>query len=59
MKESYLIYKFSKGGHTYTATGSNRWEARMSVELAHHVDLAGATYQVIRKSNVLYTGIEK
>jgi len=59
MKESYLIYKFIKDGHTYTASGANRWEARLNIELAHHVDLTGAAFQVISKNHVLYTGIEK
>lgn len=59
MKIDFLVYKFSKNGHTYTIVAENRTMARWNVERAHHVDLSGAKYQELRKGTVIRSGIEK
>lgn len=57
MKTSYLLYKFTTlEGHTYTVMAENLLAAQWNVELAHHVDLAGALYRVIRNNQIVRVG---
>lgn len=49
-------YRFTKNGKTYTADGNNRFEARNKIELAHGIDLSGATFEQIINNKVYRTG---
>ena len=60
MKTSYLVYKFHKNGHIYTIISENRVMARWNIEISHHVDLAGAKFEEMRRNGtVVNSGIVK
>lgn len=50
------IYRFTKCGKTYSASGSDRFEAQMNVELQWHINLVGASYEEIYKLRVIRKG---
>ena len=49
-------YTFKKNGKSYSAKGSNRFDAQLSIELAYHIDLTGATFEEVYKLRVVRTG---
>lgn len=49
-------YRFTKNGKTYTAGGANRFEAQLHIEIAHGIDLTGATFEEIWKLKTIRTG---
>lgn len=49
-------YRFTKNGKTYTAGGNNRFEAQNRIEIAHGIDLSGATFEEIWKLKVIRSG---
>jgi len=50
------IYRFTKCGKTYSASGSNRFEAQMNAELQWHINLVGASYEEIYKLRIIRKG---
>lgn len=52
-------YRFTLNNKIYTAKGNNRFEAQNTIELAHEIDLNGATFEEIWKLRVVRTGIVK
>lgn len=53
------IYTFTKNGTRYSSGGNNRFEAQLFIELAHHVNLSGATFEEYYKLRLIRTGIVK
>lgn len=49
-------YRFTKNGKTYTASGNNRFEAQLHIEIVQGISLAGATFEEIWKLKVIRTG---
>ena len=49
-------FTFTKDGNKYSATGNNRFDAQLHIELAYGIDLTGATFEEIHKLRVVRTG---
>jgi hypothetical protein len=52
-------YRFTINNKVYTAKGANRFEAQNAIELAHDINLNGATFEEIWKLRVVRKGIVK
>lgn len=52
-------YRFTKDGKTYNASGANRFDAQLNVELAWGIDLKGAKFEEIYNLNVVRAGLVK
>lgn len=50
------LYRFIKNGKIYYSDGENRFSAQLAIEVAGHIDLTGATFEVIFKNKVIRTG---
>lgn len=56
----YTYYRFTtEDGTRYTVTGNNRFQAQSHIELGHHIDLTGATFEEVYKGKVEMRGIVK
>lgn len=53
------MYQFTKDGYTYSAKGSNIFDAQLNIELMFGVDLSGSTFKEIYKLRIIRTGIIK
>lgn len=55
-----IYYTFTtKDGQKYSAMGSNRFSAQLSIEAAFGVSLKGATFEEIFKLRTIRTGTVK
>jgi len=50
-------YTFTKNGKKYSARGSNRFDAQVSIEAAYGISLEGAKFEEIYKLRTVRTGI--
>lgn len=54
-----MKYRFTKNGKEYYATGDNRFDAQLKIELATGKKLNGGEYAEIYKNKVIKTGMIK
>lgn len=49
-------YTFTKDGKKYSASGANRFDAQLNIELAFGISLKGAKFEQVYKLRVVRTG---